>query len=68
MTRSDVPFEIGSRVKVRHRYTRDYDVDYPDPPVTVMGYTYWGEGLSVLTVDDDGNEREHLHGCGLKVV
>lgn len=68
MARHNVPFEIGSRVKVRHRYTRDDDVDYPEPPVTVMGYTYWGAGLSVLTIDDDGNEREHIHGCGLKAV
>lgn len=69
MARSDVPFEVGTKVAEEMYFVNasgNYEKHCPDKGLVVAGYTYWGTGLSVLTVDPDGNEREWMHGAGLK--
>lgn len=66
MGRSDVLFEVGSKVAERVLTLRGYE--YFDNGLVVAGYTYWGLGLSVLTVDPEGNEREFFNGVGLKAL
>lgn len=69
MARSSVPFEIGAKVRKQEwvnggLFARN-TLRACGPVRTVAGYTYWGIGMSILTIDDDGNEEEFMHGQGL---